>query len=140
MPSLTPAIKLVMDLSVLQSKILKRVESQLSLHGLSFSEFMVMYRLNQAPQQTMRRIDLAEQIGLSASGITRMLIPMEKRKLVQRQVNSRDARVSLVQLSSSGKQLFDDALTTFEHSAAAIMQVLGKPQLEQMNALTEKLM
>ncbi len=140
MPSLTPAIKLLMDFSILQSRILKRVESQLSVHGLSFSEFMVMHQLMQAPKNTLRRIDLAEQIGLSASGVTRMLMPMEKRKLVKRQVNSRDARVSLVQLTSAGKQLYADALSAYEHSAAAITQALGKPQLEQMSAFIEKLM
>ncbi len=140
MPSLTPAMKLLMDFSILQSRILKRVESQLSVHGLSFSEFMVMHQLMQAPKNTLRRIDLAEQIGLSASGVTRMLMPMEKRKLVKRQVNSRDARVSLVQLTSAGKQLYADALSAYEHSAAAITQALGKPQLEQMSAFIEKLM
>lgn len=125
-----------MELSALQSKILKRVDSQLSMHGISFTEFMVMYQLDQALNKTMRRIELAEQVGLSASGVTRLLAPLEKRKLVQRQANSRDARVSLVQLSEAGRQLLEDAMTTYEHSTAAIVQVLGEQQIEQMSALT----
>jgi DNA-binding MarR family transcriptional regulator len=133
-------MKLVMDLSSLHSKILKRLESQLSVHGISFTEFQVMARLNSAPDQTMRRIELAESVGLSASGVTRLLVPMEKRKLVQRQVNTRDARVSLVQLSDMGEQLFKDALTTYEHVTAAFMQALDSEQLRQMNELTEKLL
>lgn len=140
MSSYTPAMKLVMDLSSLQSKILKRLESQLSVHGISFTEFQVMARLDSAPDQTMRRIELAESVGLSASGVTRLLVPMEKRKLVQRQVNARDARVSLVQLSDMGEQLFKDALTTCEHTTAAFMQALDSEQLRQMNELTEKLL
>ena len=136
----TPAMKLVTDLSSLQSKIVKRLEGQLSVHGISFTEFQVMARLDSAPDQTMRRIELAESIGLSASGVTRLLVPMEKRKLVQRQVNARDARVSLVQLSDMGEQLFKDALTTFEHATAAFMQALDSEQLRQMNELTEKLL
>ena len=74
-------MKLVMSLSALHSKMLKRLESQLSIHGISFTEFLVMYQLNQAPGNTMRRIELAENIGLSASGVTRLLAPMEKRKM-----------------------------------------------------------
>ena len=140
MSSLTPAMKLVMDLSALQSKILKRIESQLSVHGISFTEFLVMYQLNRAPNNTMRRIELAENIGLSASGVTRLLVPTEKRKMVQRQINTRDARVSLVQLSDMGRQLFEDALTTYEHATAAFMQALDGDQLQQMNELTEKLL
>ena len=136
----TPAMKLVTDLSSLQSKIVKRLEGQLSVHGISFTEFQVMARLDSAPDQTMRRIELAESIGLSASGVTRLLVPMEKRKLVQRQVNARDARVSLVQLSAMGQQLFKDALTTFEHATAAFMQAFDSKQLRQMNELTEKLL
>ena len=140
MPSYTPAMKLVMDLSSLQSKIIKRLESQLSVHGISFTEFQVMARLDGAPDKTMRRIELAESVGMSASGVTRLLAPMEKRKMVQRQSNSRDARVSLVQLSDRGEQLFKDALTTVEHTTAAFMQTLDSRQLKQMNELTEKLL
>ena len=140
MPQYTPAMKLIMDLSSLQSKILKRLESQLSVHGISFTEFQVMARLDGAPDQTMRRIELAESVGLSASGVTRLLAPMEKRKLVQRQVNTRDARVSLVQLSDMGRQLYKDALTTYEHATAAFLQALDSGQLKQMNELTEKLL
>ena len=140
MSSYTPAMKLVMDLSSLQSKILKRLEGQLSVHGISFTEFQVMARLDSAPDQTMRRIELAESVGLSASGVTRLLAPMEKRKLVQRQANKRDARVSLVQLSDMGEQLFKDALTTYEHTTATFMQALDGEQLKQMNELTEKLL
>ena len=136
----TPAMKLVMDLSSLQSKILKRLESQLSVHGISFTEFQVMARLDGAPDHTMRRIELAESVGLSASGGTRLLAPMEKRKLVQRQANSRDARVSLVQLSEMGEELFKDTLITVEHTAAAFMQALDSGHLAQMNELTEKLL
>ena len=136
----TPAMKLVMDLSSLQSKILKRIESQFSMHGISFTEFQVMTRLDGSPNKTMRRIELAESVGLSASGVTRLLAPMEKRKLVQRQANTRDARVSLVQLSDMGEQLFKDALTTYEHTTATFMQALDSEQLRQMNELTEKLL
>jgi DNA-binding MarR family transcriptional regulator len=140
MSSYTPAMKLVMDLSSLHSKILKRLESQLSVHGISFTEFQVMARLNSAPDQTMRRIELAESIGLSASGVTRLLAPMEKRKMVRRQVNTRDARVSLVQLTDMGEQLFKDSLTTYKHATAEFMQALDSEQLRQMNELTVKLL
>jgi len=138
--SITPTMKLVMDLSTLQSKILKRVDSQLSIHGISFTEFMVMYSLSNAPNNTMRRIELAESIGLSASGVTRLLLPMEKIRLVQKEVNPRDARVSLVKLSSAGKQLFENALVGFEQSTSSIMQEMNAKQIQQFLKLTEKLL
>lgn len=139
MSTFTPAMKLVMDLSALHSKMLKRLESQLSIHGISFTEFLVMYQLNQAPGNMMRRIELAESVGLSASGVTRLLVPMEKRKMVQRQANTRDARVSLVQLSDAGRQLFEDALITFNHASTALVQALDGEQLDQVIELVGKL-
>ena len=66
-------------LAELQNRLLKRVDQYLSVHGISFSEFLVLYHLSQAPNMTMRRIDLAECIGLTASGVTRLLNPMEKK-------------------------------------------------------------
>ena len=86
-------MKLVIELSALHSSVLKRIESQLSIHGISFTEFLVMHRLSAAPSKTLRRIDLAESVGLSASGVTRVLKPMEKIHLVEKESNPRDARV-----------------------------------------------
>ena len=137
---LTPSMKLVMTLSSLQSKIQKRIESQLSIHGISFTEFMVMYQLSIAPLNTMRRIELAESIGLSASGVTRLLAPMVKINLVQKEANPRDARYSLVKLSDAGEQLFNDALISFKQSSETLMIPIEGKQLAQLLNLAEKLL
>ena len=140
MSSVSPAMELVMALSSLQSHVLKKIDQRLSAHGISFTEFMVMYHLNAAPNKTMRRIDLAESVGLSASGVTRLLSPMEKIKLVQKEVNPRDARVSLVKLSKTGQQVFKDAFVSFEESANSLMQVLDSKQLTKFLELTKILL
>ncbi|MDZ7871614.1 MAG: MarR family transcriptional regulator [Rheinheimera sp.] len=51
--------------------------------------------------QTRRRSDLVELVGLSPSGITRLLLPLEKIGRVEKERNPRDARVSLVILSEA---------------------------------------
>ena len=137
---LSPAMDFVMTLSALQSKVQKRVESQLNTHGLSFTELMVMYNLSTAPSNTMRRIELAENVGLSASGVTRLLTPMVKINLVQKEVNPRDARYSLVKLSDTGKQLLKDALVAFEHSSETLTKPIQGKQLERFIKLSEKLL
>lgn len=131
MAQIKPAMELVMALSLLQSRLQRKIDQRLSAHGISFTEFMVMYHLYHAPEMTMRRIDLAEQVGLTASGVTRMLIPMEKIKLVQRKANPRDARVSLTKLSKAGEQVFQDALVTFEESASWLMEGLEPEQVKE---------
>ena len=139
MSLVTPSMELVIALSSLQSHLLKKIDLRLSAHGINFTEFMVMYQLNAAPNKTMRRIDLAESVGLSASGVTRLLTPMEKIKLVQKELNPRDARVSLVKLSKVGEQVFKDAFVSFKDSASSLLQALDSKQLSKFLELTKVL-
>ncbi len=132
--------ELIISLALLQTQLLKRVDNQLNMHGISFSEFMVMYHLNRAPEKTMRRIDLAESIGLSASGVTRLLNPMEKIKLVQKELNPRDARVSLVKLSGAGEQILNDAMISFDQSADLILKPFNPKQTDKLSELIKALL
>lgn len=98
-----------------------------------------MHRLSQAPGNTMRRIELAESIGLSASGVTRLLLPMEKIGLVSKEANPRDARVSLVKMTDTGLQLFNDALASFQRVADEFMRDIDDREVKQFLGLTERL-
>lgn len=132
--------ELIISLNSLQTRMLKRVDQHLSIHGISFSEFLVMYHLNNAPNMTMRRIDLAECIGLSASGVTRLVNPMEKNHLVEKEINPRDARVSLVHLSKSGAELLEYAKVSFEQSADSILKPLNNKQITTFVELANTLL
>ncbi len=99
-----------------------------------------MHHLNSAPHKTMRRVDLAEGVGLSASGVTRLLNPMEKIKLVQKEVNPRDARVSLVKLSEAGELIYSEAKVSFEQSADSVLNPLNNKQIETLSTLTQLLL
>ena len=89
---------------------LARVEAQISRcfdrsSGMfGWSGFQLLHHLNSAPEQRMRRIDLADKLALTASGVTRMLLPMEKLGLVEREACEGDARVSYVKLTSAGRR------------------------------------
>jgi DNA-binding MarR family transcriptional regulator len=126
--------------ALLHTKLQKRVDMRMSLHGISFTEFMILHQLNEAPGQSLRRIDLAESVGLSASGVTRLLAPMEKIGLVQKEANPRDARVSMVRLSDAGKTLYGEASETLGHGAVELLEPLTENQLAEMMKYTEKLL
>ncbi|WP_419787020.1 MarR family winged helix-turn-helix transcriptional regulator [Pseudodesulfovibrio sp.] len=130
---------LIISMANLHANLLKKIDSQLSVHGISFTEFLILCNLNQAPQVTMRRIDLAESVGLSASGVTRLLNPMEKNHLVQKESNPRDARVSLVKLSDTGADLFKDAWASFQLITDSILAPLSARQTETLSTLIGKL-
>ena len=125
--------------ALLSSRILKKVDSELSIHGISFTEYMVMHHLYLSSLKTMRRIELAECIGISASGITRVITPMERHNLVEKEANPRDARQSLVKLSKVGEQLYKEASVSFEHRAEVILEPLSHNQLEKLIELSSKL-
>ena len=131
--------ELVLNIINLHSRIQKRVGGALSVHGIGLSEYLVLNQLYSAPDQKMRRIDLAERVGLSPSGITRLVNPMEKIGLVEKQDNPRDARVSLVTLSAAGKQVYEDAQVTLGHASVALFELLDTEQLTTFAGLLKRI-
>lgn len=120
---------LLLDLIHLNTRIQRQLAGPLSFHGISLTEYLVLRQLHQAPNRTMRRVDLAQQVGLSASGVTRLLNPMQKTGLIEKQEALRDARVSLVGLTSAGEKIFRDAGASFDDVAQSLMgEISSKDQ------------
>jgi DNA-binding MarR family transcriptional regulator len=106
---------------------------------LGFSDFTILYHLSQAKDEKMRRIDLAEKVGLTASGITRLLAPMEKIGLVKREKDSRDARVSFVAIAQGGKRKLSEALEDAELVARELIPAAKTGQIEELSQLVAEL-
>jgi DNA-binding MarR family transcriptional regulator len=128
---------LVISIVNLHSKIQKRIGGALSVHGIGLSEYLVLHQLFIAPGQTMRRVDLAEQVGLTPSGITRLLNPMEKIGLVEKEDNPRDARVSLVALSIAGKRVYQEAQISFQQASTTLLEQLDEKRLGRFSELVK---
>ncbi len=90
MTSISNSLQTILNIAKIESILARRFDS--GLGGVGFNEFIILFRLSQAENEKVRRIDLAEQIGLTASGVTRILLPMEKVGLVKRGTDERDAR------------------------------------------------
>lgn len=128
--------KIIMDLSSFITHLLKKINYPLSQHGISFTELSIMHHLYMAPNKTMKRIMLAELSGLSASGITRLLNPMEKIHLVEKEQNARDARESLVKLSEAGLQIYQEAMNSFQQSAEFHLKNLNDDDIKLLAKLS----
>jgi DNA-binding MarR family transcriptional regulator len=128
MITLSPNLRLLLQLATTQAVLARRFDSRLP--GLGLTEFLILWQLDAAPDQKMRRIDLAEAIGLTASGVTRLLAPMEKIGLVKRELNTADARVSFVAIAKSGKRMLEEALENAEVLAADALKKATKADLE----------
>jgi len=112
---------------------------QLSTNGLDFSDFMILDYLNEAPEQKLRRIDLASKLGLTASGITRMLLPLEKLGIVQRDFDEIDARARYASLTKAGKNLLNEARASIEMKLEDIMPENKITELEKFTKLLEQI-
>jgi MarR family transcriptional regulator, 2-MHQ and catechol-resistance regulon repressor len=85
------------------SGVTRQLNAQLSAeHGLTLSDFEVLLRLARADHRRMRRVDLADQVFLSASGVTRLLDGLERQGLVERASCDTDRRVVYAVLTDSG--------------------------------------
>lgn len=126
---------LVISIINMQSKIQKMIGAALSAHGIGLSEYLVLNQLYIATNQKMRRSDLAEKVGLSPSGVTRLLNPMDKIGLIEKEDNPRDARVSLVALTDAGRKVIEEAETSFEYASSALFEFLDKEQLRTLSGL-----
>jgi len=127
------------SLALLNTRLLKRMDAQLSVHGISFTEYQILHQLSQAAQQMLPRIELARSIGLSASGVTRLIAPMEKLGLVEKESNPRDARMSLVKLSNVGQKILGETSVTFEDRAISAFESLTDAQLSKFEDLSSRL-
>jgi DNA-binding MarR family transcriptional regulator len=98
-----------------QAALVKRFDGPMgSLHGVSFGDFVLLLHLRRAPDGRMRRVDLADALGLTASGVTRALAPLERIGLVTREANPRDARVAYAALTATGRERVAEMLATAE--------------------------
>lgn len=123
--SATKSTSLDFCLSLLRASatVSRKLDGRLgSLHGISFADFALLRQLAEAPEMRMRRVDLAEALGLTASAVTRALIPLEKIGLVSRQTDKRDARVGYATLSAAGRRLLASAVETAEETTQEILR------------------
>lgn len=103
--------------------------------GLGLNEFVILHHLFGAEDQKMRRIDLADKIGLTASGVTRILLPMEKLGMVKREANTLDARVSFVKLAAGGKRLYAEAVESAEEVASELLSSFTPLQIKEATSI-----
>src|SRR4051812_45260998 len=77
-------------------------------HGLTVTGYEALLLLSRA-ENPMRRIDLAEGLALTASGVTRLLDGLEAEGFVTKATCPSDARASYAVLTDTGRAKLDEA-------------------------------
>jgi len=91
-------------------------------HGLTINDYEVLLRLARAPDRMLRRVDLAQQVLLTPSGITRLLDGLQRCGFVEKAACATDARVVYAKLTDAGHEKLSSATT--DH-VAAIRELFG---------------
>jgi DNA-binding MarR family transcriptional regulator len=90
--------------------VLAALEAELlEQHGLHEGDYAVLVSLSEADGQSLRMCDLAKQLHLSASGLTRRLDGLVQRGYVERTPSPDDRRVTLALLTSRGVAKLEEA-------------------------------
>ena len=102
-----------------------RVERQLdhslgSIRGISLAEYRLLRALGDAPNAQASRVDLSQTVGLTPSGVTRALRPMEKLGIVSTVKSKRDARLAIAGLTPAGRELLRDASALVDDAMQAM--------------------
>ncbi|HEY1656331.1 MAG TPA: MarR family transcriptional regulator [Candidatus Tumulicola sp.] len=108
-------------------------------HGLSFAELRLLRVLSGAPEEGLRPTELAATLEITASGVTRTVLPLEKRGILRRRADAGDARASRITLTPAGRTLTADASATAAEGAARLTRRLSLGQTRQLERLLGEL-
>ncbi len=78
-------------------------------HGLTINDYEALLHLSHAAEQSLRRVDLAEQLMLTPSGVTRLLDGLERDGWVTKGQCESDARVTYAVLTDEGAERLERA-------------------------------
>lgn len=106
-------------------------------HCLTLNDYEVLLHLRHADSGMLRRVDLAQRILLTASGITRLLEGLERSGLVSKETCASDARVSYAKLTEAGAAKLEVAAVTHRRGIDELF--LGRYSNSELATLTELL-
>ena len=103
-------------------------------HGLTINDYGALLSLSRAEEGRMRRVDLAEDLLLTASGVTRLLVGLEGAGYVERAACASDRRVTYAVLTDAGREKLQEASEAHLAGVQAIFEERFTP--EEIDYLT----
>jgi DNA-binding MarR family transcriptional regulator len=120
--------------------IARSLDGRLSAdHDLTINEYNCLLLLERAEDRRMRRVDIAETMVLSPSGITRMLDRLERAGLVEKAKCSSDARVTYAVLTDEGRSRLKAAGKSHDAVVEEMVGALPERDLKRLAEILERL-
>lgn len=124
--TLTTDIAAWRTLATAQALVAERVDAALAREGLPpLHWYDVLAALGDAPQASLRMHELAREVVMSRSGLTRLVDRLEQAGLLERRRCPTDRRGAFVSLTADGRATFERMLPAYaaavrEHFAAYV--------------------
>jgi DNA-binding MarR family transcriptional regulator len=109
-------------------------------HGLTINDYGALLALSRADEGRMRRVDLAEELTLTASGVTRLLEGLERAGHVERAECASDRRVTYAVLTPAGREKLEEASESHLAGVRALFEErFSAEEIEQLAILLARL-
>lgn len=95
-------------------------------HGLGMSEFEILDRLAESRECVARMQELAEEVHLSQSALSRAVDRLEREGLVERASCATDRRGVFVKITDGGRERWREACPTQRAVLAETLETLGR--------------
>lgn len=136
-----PEVEGVVDrISTIERYVAKAFDETLRGRGLSHGEYRLLLQLAVAPSGRRSAGELSRALMLSTGGMTNRLDRLETAELIRRVPDPDDRRGVLIELSSAGATLIDQAVGEEAHREIGLFAALSSKELVQLNGLLRKVL
>jgi DNA-binding MarR family transcriptional regulator len=109
-------------------------------HGLTLNDYEALLVLARSDDGHMRRVDLAEALLLTPSGVTRLLDGLERAGHVEKATCSTDARVTYAVITPEGRDKLEAASRSHLRAVAKLLdERFTRKELETLAELLGRL-
>lgn len=132
----TAGFEALFGLLHVQAHVVRAIDEALErAHATGITGYEVLYRLAHMPGGGASVRDLAAQVVVGPSRVSRVADGLERRGVIARCGSPHDGRVSIVRLTPAGEELLAALQTTFE--AALVQHFLSRLTCGQVAALVD---
>ena len=128
---------LPMSLLRTRETVVQQFRQVLRRHGLNEPQWRVLRVLAELPEVTATA--LARETAILSPSLSRMLVAMEARGLIQRKPGTLDQRQTLVSMAPAGRELFSRVAPEVEGVYVLLARAFGRDRLERLHAELEAL-
>lgn len=106
-------------------------------HKIARSEWIVLFCLNQ--QSGLNAQQISDVAGRAKTSIASAVKLLDRKKLIARRTDAKDARRQVLQPTEAGRKIYRDILRTFVSREAQMLACLSRKEQETFMTLLDKI-